>query len=410
VRVVRNAYREAFSGLPRPVWLLAAVTFINRSGTMVLPFLVLYLTEKRGFSAAAAGQALGIYGAGAMAGAYLGGCLCDRLAPRSVIALSLLGQGSGFLILGLLRSRPAILAMMLVLSLVGEAFRPASAAALVRASLPGEQSRAFSLNRLAVNLGMSFGPATGGFLASVSYLWLFVVDGGTCLLAALFLLAAFRGEGLLPEAAEGSGLAPGRSPWKDTAFLAFLPLMTLLGMVLFQLFSTYPLTLHGEYGFPESWIGLVLAINTLVISLVEMILVHRLRGRDPLRVAAVGSMLFCLGFALLPFGSSFAFVAATVLVWTCGEMLSLPFLSGWVGNRAGEKSVGSYMGLFSVSISIAFVLGPLAGTWIYQRFGGTPLWYGCGVVGLFLGTAFSILSAGPARRGAVADALPIRDG
>src|SRR5262249_8340395 len=148
-----------------------------------------------------------------------GGWLCDRLTPRSVIALSLVGQGSGFLVLGMLRSRPAILGTMLVLSVVGEAFRPASAAALVRASLPGEQSRAFSFNRLAVNLGMSFGPATGGFLASVGYLWLFVVDGGTCLLAAIFLLAAFRGEGLLPRAVEGGVQGTGRSPWKDSAFL-----------------------------------------------------------------------------------------------------------------------------------------------------------------------------------------------
>jgi MFS family permease len=187
-------------------------------------------------------------------------------------------------------------------------------------------------------------------------------------------------------------------------FLVFLPLMTILGMVLFQLFSTYPLTLHGKYGFAESRIGLILAINTLVISLFEMILVHRLREREPLRVAGLGSFLFCLGFALLPLGSSFAFVAATVLVWTVGEMLSLPLLSGWVGTRAGEKSAGSYLGLFSVSISIAFVLGPLAGTWIYQHFGGPPLWYGCGVVGLLLWAAFAILSQVSGRRDAAAAA------
>ena len=121
VRAVTKAYREAFSGLSRPVWFLAIVTFINRSGTMVLPFLVLYLTEKRGFTATAAGRALGIYGVGAVAGAYLGGWLCDRLTPRKVMALSLLGQGAGFLVLGLLESRGGILAMMLALSLVGEA-------------------------------------------------------------------------------------------------------------------------------------------------------------------------------------------------------------------------------------------------------------------------------------------------
>ncbi len=403
MRAVAGAYREAFSGLPRPVWLLAGVTFINRSGTMVLPFLSLYLTEKRGFTAAGTGQVLGVYGLGAMAGTALGGWLCDRLAPRKVMALSLLGQGTGFLILGLLRSRMGILGMVLGLSIVGEGFRPAGAAALVRASLPGDQARAFALNRLAINLGMTFGPAAGGFLASLSYLWLFVADGGTCLLAAAFLVSALRGEGPSPAGTQaGTGANGHRSPWKDAGFLAFLPLVTLLGMVVFQLFSTFPLTLHRQYGFPEAWIGLVLAINTLVISLFEMILVHRLRDREPLRIASLGSFLFCAGFALLPLGSSVSFVAATVLVWTAGEMLSLPFISGWVGNRAGEKNIGAYMGLFTLAFSGAFVLGPPAGTWIYERYGPGVLWPACGAVGVLLGAGFALLSpqGGRARTGA----------
>jgi len=391
VRAIKKAYQQAFSGLPRQVWLLAFVTFINRSGTMVLPFLALYLTEKRGFSAAATGRALGIYGVGSVAGAYLGGWLCDRLTPRKVMALSLLGQGAGFLVLGLLRTRPGILAMILGLSIVGEAFRPATAAALARDSLPGEQGRAFALNRLAVNLGMTFGPAAGGFLAGISYLWLFLVDGGSCLLAALFLLSTLRGEKLLPAPPAGEA-GPRRSPWKDPVFLGLLPLMTLLGMVLFQLFSTYPLTLHARYGFSEARIGLLLAINTLVICLFEMVLVHSLRDREPLRVAGLGCFLFCAGFSLLPLGSSFSFVAATVLVWTIGEMLSIPFISGWVGNRAGGENVGGYMGLFSLSFSMALVLGPPVGTWVYQRYGSTTLFYGCGLVGLLLWGGFTALS------------------
>ena len=401
VRAIKEAYRQAFSGLPRTVWLVALVSFINRTGTMVLPFMALYLTEERGFSVAAAGRAMGIYGLGSMAGAFAGGWLCDRLTPRRVMALSLLGQGAGFLVLGLLRTRPGILGMIFALSVVGEAFRPATAAALVRGSLPGEQGRAFALNRLAVNLGLTFGPAAGGFLATVSYFWLFVADGGTCVLAALFLLAAFRGEGSLPAQPAGEP-GPGRSPWRDPAFLALLSLLTLLGMVLFQIFSAYPLALHARYGFSEARIGLVLAINTLVISLFEMVLVHRLRDLDPLRVAGVGSLLFCAGFAMLPLGSSFAFVAATVLVWTVGEMLSLPFISGWIGSRASGENLGGYMGLFTLSFSAALVLGPPAGAWIYQRLGMNILWYGCGLVGVLLWAGFLALSSALRQRAGTA--------
>src|SRR5258705_13216290 len=83
MRGVVNAYRDAYSGLPRATWVLAAVCFVNRCGTMVLPFLMLYLTSQRGFSAAASGVVLSLYGVGAGGGAVSGGVLTDWLGARS---------------------------------------------------------------------------------------------------------------------------------------------------------------------------------------------------------------------------------------------------------------------------------------------------------------------------------------
>ena len=60
VRRLASAYRAAFSGLPKEVWLLALGAFVNRSGTMVLPFLSLYLTSRLGMSAVEAGRVLAL--------------------------------------------------------------------------------------------------------------------------------------------------------------------------------------------------------------------------------------------------------------------------------------------------------------------------------------------------------------
>ena len=168
-RSIATTYREAFSGLSRSVWLLSVASLINRAGTMVMPFLVLYLVEKRGFTTTQAGQTLALYGLGAMVASYSGGLLCDRFGPMRMMKVSLAGTGLAFIALGYLQGRLAISAMVVVLSLVGEVFRPANLAALSAASDPGERARSFALMRLAVNAGMSVGPTVGGLLAAYDY-------------------------------------------------------------------------------------------------------------------------------------------------------------------------------------------------------------------------------------------------
>jgi predicted MFS family arabinose efflux permease len=400
-KIARN-YREAFSGLPRPVWLLATASLVNRSGTMVLPFLALFLTERRGFTATGAGQVLACYGLGGVAGTYLGGWLCDRFDARGVMTASLVLTGAGFLVLGRLEKPPAIFAAVFFLSLVAESFRPANSTAIGAASPPALRTKAYALYRLAINLGMTLGPAAGGFLAARDYSWLFLADGGTCILAAGLLWAFFRRDVRAVDAAEvRAAVAAERSPWRDGPYMALAGMMFVLALVTFQVVGTFPLTLRNFYRLSESRIGLALAVNTLIIVLFEMVLIHRLGARDPLKVAAVGSLLFCLGLGALPFGvgsgGGFGYVAFTVVVWTFGEMMAFPVLAGIASNRAGEANRGRYMAVFTLSFEGAFVVAAPAGTWIFQHLGPRVLWSACGAVGVVLCAGFWLLS-GPFAR------------
>ncbi|HBL28302.1 MAG TPA: hypothetical protein DD490_15815 [Acidobacteria bacterium] len=391
LRAVLSAYRDAFSGLPRPVWLICVATLVNRSGTMVLPFLALFLTGQRGFSTTEAGQTLALYGIGGIAGAWLGGWLADLLPPRRVMEASLLLTGTGFFLLGHAEARQAIFGMILALSVVGEAFRPACSSALAAEAPPAGRTKALALNRMAINLGMSLGPAVGGLLAARDYSWLFRVDGATCVLAALFLWASFRREPpVLHAGAEAGATPPDRSPWRDGPFLAAMFLVFLLASVTFQMISTWPLTLRDLYGFGEATIGVTMAVNTVIIVALEMLIIHRVQARNQLHLVATGSFLLCLGFGLLPFGvaGGFAYVAFTVVIWTMGEMVTLPVIAGVVANRAGEKSRGRYMALLTVAFEGALVSSPLLGTWVYETWGPRVLWAGCIGVGCVLFAGF----------------------
>lgn len=389
-------YRESFSGLPRAVWLVAVVSFVHRSGTMVLPFLTLYLTSQKGLSPREAGTILGVYGVGAIGGSYLGGWLSDRIGSLPTQQLSMSLSAGGFVALSLMPTPLSIALVVGLLSVVAESFRPANAATLAEVSPAALHVRAFSLRRVGSNLGMAIGPALGGLLVVYSYSVLFFVEAGVCVLTAGLLWLLF-GDSASP-AHRGGRQAQipdpraALSPWRDGIFLVLVGLTLLLATVLCQLLGTYPLTLSEVYGLPAYSVGLVFTINTLVIVVFQMLIIRVVERFDTLRVVGLGAFVLCGGFSLLPFAPSMPLIALTVLVWTLGEMLTTPLLEGFVAERSPAETRGRYMGVFGAAFSGAFVVAPLGGTWLYEVYGYRTLWFSCGGLGGVLWLGFGLLS------------------
>jgi predicted MFS family arabinose efflux permease len=386
------AYRAAFAGLDREVWLLAGALFVNRAGTMVLPFLSLYLTKDLGFSSARAGLIIGCFGLGSMLGSFLGGWLSDRADPLRIQQLSLITSGIGFALFVRLESFPALAVGIFTIAALGDAFRPALLVAIAHRSTAKTQSRAFALIRLAANLGMAVGPAVAGILAVHGYALIFFADALTCWAAAVILIVSFKNS-------VGGGVESdhrqrhiGRSPWSDGPYLVFLVLIVLLAMTFFQVWSTLPIYLRSVYGLSERAIGLLLALNAILIVLAEMPLIRAVERRDRMRTVGVGAFFVCIGLALLPLASVWTMAVLSMVVLTVGEMLSMPISNAIVAERAGRAAVGSYMGAYTLAFSTAFVIGPVIGTAVYQHLGAGTLWFGIGAVGAFLGLGFAALS------------------
>ncbi len=392
---VVQLYRRAYSGLPREAWFLFAVNLVNASGAMVIFFLSLYLTRRLGFTPARAGQALSLYGLGSLTGAYLGGWLSDRIGSTSVQKLSLALSGIFLLILGQARSPHALLPVLFLFSLAAGALYPANAASMARVCPPGLQVKGFALNRLANNLGVTVGPAVGGLLALRDYRLLFWADGLTCLAAAgLFLVLWKRPEEGLraAEVQRGTQLPrESRPPWRDGPFMGLMALVVVWGAVFVQLLATFPLYMRSVYGLAEDQIGRLLAVNTVLIVTLEMALMEKIRAYPRTRTINLSFILLGLGFGLMPLGRGFLYGAFTVAVWTFGEILSIPLITALIAGRAGPANRGRYMGIFSFFFSLAFIVGPVAGTAVYGRLGGTALWFGCAGVAFLLAVAFSSL-------------------
>ena len=384
-------YREAFLGLPRLAWMLALALFINRSGSMVLFFLTIYLTSQLQFSVSAAGGMISIYGLGALVGAFSGGWLSDRFGPRRIQIISLLSSGLLYILLGYIRDPFFFALLLFILAITIDAFRPANSTAMANACPPEIRVRGFVLNRLAINLGLTIGPAVGGWLATIDYIYLFWIDGLTSLLAIIILLQYTRKTELSDHTPVKDRTDEPVMPWRDRAFLTVLILAFLLGLVFVQLFNTWPVYLRSVYQLLENKIGLLLALNAVMIVLIEMPLVYRLEKRNAVKIMQVGSVFFLSGFVMLPLGSTFFYAAGTVFFFTWGEMLVFPLMAGLIANRAPDQTRGKYMGMYTFTFALCYVIGPFIGTWIYENLGADTLWFGCGVIIIPVLSAFRYL-------------------
>lgn len=391
LKKIARLYRDAYTGFPKQAGTLFAVQVVNASGFMVIFFLSLYLTNKLGFTLAQAGRTISIFGIGSLLGAGFGGWLSDNIGSTNVQKISLLLAGIFYIALGQLNSLWIISIVILIIGSTSGMFYPSTATSMARLCPNDIVPKGFALNRLAGNIGVTIGPAVGGFLALHNYKLLFWTDGLTCLAAVILFSLLWRKPELQLRTEEAKRPISGRSPWRDRPFLLTLPLVILWGMIFHQLFATFPIYMREVYGFPESRIGLLVMINTLLIIAFEMLLIHWIGKHSMLRYIGIAFLLTGLGYSLMPFGRGFPYAAFTVMVWTFGEMLSLPLLGAFLAQRAGPGSQGKYMGLFSLAFSVSLILGPAAGSYIYTGFSPDFLWFGCGILGVVLFVLFRFL-------------------
>lgn len=370
-----NLYKNAYSGLSRQMWWLSLVMFINRSGTMVIPFLTVYLTTK-GYTLAQAGYVMAAFGGGAILGGYIGGVLTDRVGHYYVQVMSLLLNGILFIVLSQMHTLWQFAVCIFVLSTLGESFRPANSAAIAAYSNDTNRTRCYSLNRLAINLGWAIGPAIGGFLARINYQLIFWVDGVTCISASLllyFLFADVRNK--RPEKKTAHEKKMTASAWRDKIFLFGMFYIFLVGLCFFQMFNVMTVFFKQELHLKENVIGAVLAMNGLIIAVVEMVLVYKLENRrNGVVYMMLGSFLIGASFLFLNIAPAFVFVLMQMIVVTMGEMLLFPFMNNfWVG-RSNESNRGQYAAVYTMSFSAAIVLAPTFASQVATWFGFSVLW------------------------------------
>jgi predicted MFS family arabinose efflux permease len=386
-------YLDAYKGLSTPAWMLALVMLINRSGAMVIPFLGVYMVNHLHFSLKDAGTVLACFGIGAVSGNFLGGWLTDKAGHFKIQLISLFLTIPVFVLLPRLETVGTLAAGVFMLSLVSETFRPANSVSVAYYSKPDNVVRSFSLNRMALNLGFSIGPALGGFLAAISYSFLFYGNAIAASCSGLLFFLYFRnlkGNKKVKEAVDDqSEEVAGRSPYRDLPYLLFSLLCAVFAICFLQLLSTLPLYYRTVYKLSEMEIGIIMAFSGLIVFLFEMLLVHIAERNFSSRTAIItGTLLCALSFLILNLAKGVPILYFSMFVICIAEILAIPFMSTVTLQRSSAKRRGAYMALNALSFSFGHIFSPFIGTRIAAAYGFDVLWWGTTAALVIAGAGF----------------------
>ena len=358
--------------LPRAAWTLQLGFLVNAVGNgMVMPFLLIYLHNVRGFSLATAGLVVAAFGGASLLTTAVGGALSDRIDTRRVLAAALVLNAVGYGLFPLVHDPWHAFALMAVAGIGNGLFWPTNSSLLVAHTPEERRHAAFALNRATFNLGIGAGGLAGGLLATTTdpstFTTLFVLD------ALTFVVYAALASVIPPaERAPASATARGgryADVLRDRTFMAFVCLNAIFVIVAFaQLEATFPVFAKNEVGLSEQAIGLMFALNVAVIALAQLPIAKLLEGRRRMGALAAMTVIFAFAWVLtLAVGLWFEATLATVLlvvailIFAVGECLHAPNQGALVADLAVPELRGRYFALSTYSYAVGFTVGPAVG-------------------------------------------------
>ncbi len=380
-------YLNNFRGFRREIWILAILTFINRAGTMVVPFLSKYMKEDLHFSYGQVGWVMVFFGIGSIIGTWLSGKFIKRIGFYKTMAFSLFASSVLFIVIEQFKTFELLCVGVLLLTSFADMFRPAMLLSLNTYAKKENRTRALSLVRSAINLGFLFGPAIGGLLImNIGYKYLFYADAATCFLAVLIFVLLIK-EVKLPykikESITGIKKKSKFEVFTDKAFVLHLLVSMLTGILFFQIFTTLPLYHKEFFHLPEFYTGLLLALNGIIMLLFELPIVTYFEAKkvSKLKIISLGIASMIIGYISLVFIKVDYVLVIMIVFVTFGAMLTFPFANSFASSRSRIGYEAAYMTVFTMSYSFAHIFSAKGGMEIISLFGYEANWMAMALIG-----------------------------
>lgn len=383
-----NKLRDIYHEFPGTFWTLMGASFIDRlGGALLFPFFTLYITERFNVGMTEAGLLFAIFAVTSLFGSVLGGAMTDKFGRRGMIIFGLVTSALSSIGMGLVEDLNLFYAIAAVTGLLSNTGGPAQQAMVADLLPEGQRAQGYGIWRVLANLAVTVGPAIGGFMATRSYLILFISDAVSSIITAVIVLAVLpetRPESTAdqPEESFGQTFVGYAAVLRDTVFMAFMLISILTTIVYVQMNSTLAVYLRDIHAVSAQGYGYILSLNAGMVVLFQFWITRRTAKRPPLLLMALGTVLYAIGFAMYGFVSAFVMFLLAMVVITIGEMIIIPVAQALVAQFAPEDKRGRYMAMYGFSWTIPFAVGPLLAGLVLDNANPDWVWYASGIIGL----------------------------
>jgi MFS family permease len=409
---LRRSVRE-FRGYPGQFWVLVAGIFVYvAAAALAFPYEGIYLHNVLGVSMTWVGVVFGLVPAAVIPLQIWGGQLTDRLGRRAMLVVSVISGVGWFVGFAFVREVWQVALLVAVESSIGWPLFQTASNAMIADLLPRQQrAEGFSITRVAMNLGVVLGPAAAGIALGwgASFRQLFLAAAAGCLVMLGMVLAWIRESRPASAVArekpvDAAGHAGYGIVLADRRFLLFCAAAVLPVFCIGNFGSIYSVYITGYLDVPYGTWGWLLAMNALIVAVVQYPLVRALKRRNRMVLLAISSALLGVGIGGSAFAGALASLVVLVMVMSLGEVLLSPVASAEVSDFAPEAVRGRYMGVWTVVWNGGAALGPAFGGWAMDAIGGREAFFALLLVGLAGAVSFLMLAPSWRRRHAGAEA------
>jgi MFS family permease len=372
---------KIYHEFPSLFWIVVLVRFIDGiGGTLLFPFFALYITQKFNVGMTQAGILLGMSSLFGLIGGVAGGALTDKFGRKRLILFGLIFSALSTLTFGLVTEINVLYPVIVVVGLLSSISHPAHEAMVADILPEDKRQEGFGILRVVGNLAWIIGPTIGGFVASINFFYLFVIDS---LISCLVALIIFR---TLPETkpephahAESETLlrtiAGYRHVLRDMAFMAFMVASILMLIVYQQMYGTLSVYLRDNHNINPQGYGFLMTSSAITVVFFQFWVSRLIKVRPPFLMMAFGTVFYIIGFALFGVFTTFILFVLNIVIITIGEMIVVPTSQALAANFAPEEMRGRYMAVFGLSWALPATIGPGAAGYIIDNFNPNLLWY-----------------------------------
>ncbi|MFX1454794.1 MAG: MDR family MFS transporter [Promethearchaeota archaeon] len=391
-------FKHTYHSYPSAFKVLTLATFIDVLGSFLLyPFYALYITEHFGVGMTHVGFLFSLFSIGNIIGGIIGGALADKYGRRLMVLIGLTTSGVGSLILGMINDLNLFFFLSAILGLVGNFGHPARQAMVVDLLPKEKQAEGFGIQRVAFNISATIGPILGGFLATQSYMSLFIADAVSSIITAFIVILVIPETKPEPKPNETEQsvvktLVGYKEVLKDGMYMLFISVSAIMVLVYMQMNSTLSVFLRNVHNFPVHQFSLLLSMNALMVVVFQFWIARKVSKYAPMKMMAFGTLFYMIGFGMYGFVSdSYLFFIAMVII-TIGEMIVTPVGQAAAASFAPEDKRGRYMAVYSFQWTIPNLFGIFIAGLVMENLGPNWVWYFAGILSLISVIGFMLLN------------------